>query len=389
MLKLFAAAGAAGALTPALAACTSSSAATARSTQTLRVGLIYPQLGPLQDVGFEISNGFQLFVNNNGNRIGGMNAEVVKIDEGTSAASGKDAVNHALKSGSFDVIVGIANSEVMAAIPDAATAARVPVLGTLGSPANMRSSDFVWRTSFVNGEASKALGIYLSSAAAPMGSSGSLGRPKSIVVYTDGSADGVAESTAFLNQIAATNIEVHPVTGAAASVMGQIKGYQADLVYAATSGDNAAAFIKLYRGGPTARAPLCGPGALTELGTDIGGARSVFTSMNYATDISNDANQQFSSSYFTANSGKVASTYAMTSYDAGMVLDSAINLIDGDVTPLRINQALGSAGVFDSPRGRWQFNQSRTPLQQWYLRQVRADGKFLENMVLTDLATMS
>lgn len=391
LLKLFGAAAAAGVVTPALAACGSSDAPT-RTSQTLRIGMVYPQSGPLQNVGFEMVNGFQLYLNSNGNTIGGMSVQFKGIDEGTSATSGQAAVNAALKSEAYDVIVGVANSDVMAGpkgIPDAVTAARIPLLGTFGSPASMRASDFIWRTSFVNGEASRALGIYLSSLAPSisMHTGGALGRPSRIAVYSDGSSDSAAETNAFLEQLGASGIALHGVSGAPGpDLMSRINNYNPDLVYAATSGDNATAFLKAYRG---SSAPLCGPGALTELSAQSSAAQGVFTSMNYAPDISNDANQQFSSAYFTANTGKVPTTYAMTSYDAALVLDAAIGQISGQVTPLAINQALGSAGVFDSPRGRWQFNQTRTPLQQWYLRQVRPSGKFLENTVLADLATMS
>jgi len=53
MLKLFGAVGAAGVVTPALAAC-SPNAATARPTGSLSIGLVYPESGPMQDVGFEM-----------------------------------------------------------------------------------------------------------------------------------------------------------------------------------------------------------------------------------------------------------------------------------------------------------------------------------------------
>ena len=40
-----------------------------------------------------------------------------------------------------------------------------------------------------------------------------------------------------------------------------------------------------------------------------------------------------------------------------------------------------------SPRGTWQFDkQNHTPVQQWYLRQVREDGRALSNVVLQSLA---
>ena len=46
---------------------------------------------------------------------------------------------------------------------------------------------------------------------------------------------------------------------------------------------------------------------------------------------------------------------------------------------------MSAVGALDSPRGSWQFNQSRTPLQRWYLRQVRKDGQVVDNTVLGDL----
>jgi len=71
------------------------------------------------------------------------------------------------------------------------------------------------------------------------------------------------------------------------------------------------------------------------------------------------------------------------------VLDKAISLAgSGDPTPQAVNLALGKIGSIDSPRGSWQFNQNRTPLQAWYLRQVRPDGGVLSNTVLSELATL-
>jgi len=86
----------------------------------------------------------------------------------------------------------------MAQMPALVTPARIPLLGTLGSPAGLRSSEYIWRTSFVNGEASQALAMYIQALGAvnPMATLGTLGRPKSIVAYSDGSTDSDAEMSA-------------------------------------------------------------------------------------------------------------------------------------------------------------------------------------------------
>ncbi len=90
-LKLFGAVGAAGVLSPALAACSPESAPTG-SAQTLRVGLIVPRSGPLQEVGFEMLNGFSLYLLQAGQQLSGATVVSQTIDEGTTTASGVAAV---------------------------------------------------------------------------------------------------------------------------------------------------------------------------------------------------------------------------------------------------------------------------------------------------------
>jgi len=108
--------------------------------------------------------------------------------------------------------------------------------------------------------------------------------------------------------------------------------------------------------------------------------------MNYAPDLDNGANRIFASEYQKAYNAP-PSTYAMASYDAAAVLDKALELAI-DLTSQSVNIALSKIGQIDSPRGSWQFNQSRTPLQRWYLRQVRKEGQVLTNALLGDLAML-
>ncbi|MEK8173889.1 ABC transporter substrate-binding protein [Streptomyces sp. M19] len=119
--------------------------------------------------------------------------------------------------------------------------------------------------------------------------------------------------------------------------------------------------------------------------------QGIYSVLNYAQDLDGDANRKFVADW-TAKHDTQPTTYAMASYDAALVLDQAIadaGKKGGEVTPERINEAIGDLGQIDSPRGPWEFNEkTHAPVQKWYLRQVRPDGKQLANVMVQDLATL-
>ncbi len=387
-LRLFASVGVAGAAVPLLSACSTQSTPSAVA-QTLRIGLIVPRSGPLQEVGFEMLNGFNLYLTQVNHTLSGATVAVNTIDEGATTASGIAAVRSALKSGSYDVLVGIANSDVLAAVAGDVTTAKIPVVGTNGSPASMPTSVFVWRTSFVAGEASRALADHLLGSPPGKSTKTQVRRPSSVVVYHDSSSDAVAEAKAFIDTLGSESITINVVTTSnLTSAMNQIQSWQADLVFAAVAAPAGPAFTAAYRKAGIDTV-LCGPGSLTEQSKQAASASGTFTSMNYGPGLINMANQTFTSEYLSSYQDQVPTTYAMTTYDAGAVLAAAIAKINGDLTPQALNTALGSQLAFDSPRGRWQFNQGRTPLQVWYLRQVRTDGTVLDNTVLAELEALT
>lgn len=74
----------------------------------------------------------------------------------------------------------------------------------------------------------------------------------------------------------------------------------------------------------------------------------------------------------------------MASWDAAQVLDKAIKAAGATVTPESVNAAISTVGDIDSPRGTWRFNSGGTPIQPWYLREVRQGA----NTVAGDLGRL-
>ncbi|GIH13089.1 ABC transporter substrate-binding protein [Rugosimonospora africana] len=392
LLRLIAAAGAAGVTAPMLAACDSGSS-TAANTAPVRVGLLVPQSGPNKAIGDELANGFNLYLSLNGNKLGSHPVTLTVADEGAGGDVAKSAADKLVKQAGVQVMTGVAAASTMSALRDQIEKAQVPLLGTNGSPLELSSPKYIWRTCYVDNEPGQSLGQYIGQ---------NVPGNQKVFVISDDSPSARDEVNGFVGayqdasgqlELAADPLVVplhsKPDTSLT-QAMQQIKESGANTVFAYFADPGAVAFIKAFHDRLSGVTLYC-PGFMTEtalLTEQKSSANGVYTSLNYSPDLDNDANQLFAAQYRKAYD-RDPSTYAMASYDAGGVLASALQLAGGDLSPQSINAAIAQIGEIDSPRGTWQFNQNRTPLQTWYLRQVRPDGAVLSNVLLSDLATLT
>ncbi|MET7418137.1 ABC transporter substrate-binding protein [Dactylosporangium sp. NPDC005555] len=392
-LRLFAAAGVAGTAAPLLSACSSgSSSNTNVSLPTgppVKIGMIVPLTGSRKDLGNEMDNGFQLYLKTHDNKLGNREVQLLKVDEGETPDIGKAAAEKLTKEDRVLALTGVASAATMLAIKDTIEAAAVPLVGSNASPVALQSAKYIWRTSFVANEPGQALGKWAADNAG-----GSLA-----IVAADYPGDD-DEVNAFLeafksaqgdvngNGIRFTQFQQKDYS----QVLQQVKQSGATAMFAFYAGTSAVDFVKQFKAAKfPAGFKLIAPGSLTEgyvLKQQGNDAQGIYTAMNYSPDLDNAANRRFIADYQKAY-GSIPSTYAMASYDAAAVLDKAI----GDASrpsldSFSLNAAIGKLGQIDSPRGGWQFSQNRTPLQRWYLRQVRLDGALLSNVLTAELTTL-
>src|ERR1044071_8605595 len=85
-LRLFAAAGVAGAAAPLLSACSGDSGSSESNTALptgppVKIGMIVPLTGSRKDLGNEMDNGFQLYLKLHENKLGNREVQLVKVDE--------------------------------------------------------------------------------------------------------------------------------------------------------------------------------------------------------------------------------------------------------------------------------------------------------------------
>ncbi|MGY1812573.1 ABC transporter substrate-binding protein [Blastococcus sp. SYSU D00820] len=351
---------------------------------TIRVGLVIPQAGVYTPLGVDMQNGWNLWLQQNDNKMGDWTVETSTADEGEGPDTGVPAIQGLL--GDVDVVVGIVNSATALGVAEQFTEEEKLLLisnaGAVAITGDARS-DFVWRVSFTNAQNSFAMGEYL--AAQNVGS---------VFIMAPDYAAGQENVTAFTEAFEGAG---GTVAGSALTPFGTTQDFQPFLQRAQSSG--AAAVFCFYSGGEAVSfvnqyadfglkdtIPLYGSGFLTE-GSVLEGqgqnAVGVRTTLQYSTEIDNEANQAFVQAYQDAYD-TLPTVFAMSTYDAANVLSKALAEA-GDTSGTALAEALGGLGeIDDSPRGPWSF-EDQNPKQTIYLREVVDEGGTLINTVVEDL----
>jgi len=389
-LRLLGGLGAAGMAAPWLSACGQPSASGSGTSKLppVKIGVLLPMTGVLKTDGDDLGNGFRLYVKLNGNRMGGRQADVVYVDEGQTAESGKAGLETLLTKERVQIVSGVISSGVMTAIRPRIEQAQIPLVGSNGSPTTVDGSKWIWRTSWGPKDPGLSMGRYVAENAggtvAILAANYAAGHDfiKGFQ-ETFNKAGGKIEGQIYWTQFAPTP------SSDFRTQLAEIKASNAKAVFCFYAGALAAAFIKQYRQLGLTQT-LYAVGALTEGGTlKLAGpeARGILTGFNYSPDLDTPANHAFATAY-QQEYQLTPSTYAVAAFDAAAIIDRAITLAGPNPTSQALNDAIGQVGQIHSPRGTWQFTENRTPVQKWFLRRVDMDGPILSNIVIADLGTL-
>lgn len=356
----------------------------------IRIGLLTALSGTQQAPGSDIRQGFLLYLETHDNKLGGREVELFTADEGENATTSTPAAERLVRQDDVDVLAGTVSSGASGGVAEVATRERIPFVGANGRP-KIEDTAWVWHTSFLTEDFGASLGRYMAEeidgpvyvmgqdfVGAYEGMRGFL-RAFADAGGTLANPDGKPSLTPMSAQDYRPYLDDIGATGAKA-----VYGW-----YVAKQGVD---FLKQYPASAAAGLPLYGSGAtegtkaLPAIGEAAIGVRSAF---HYAPNLDNPANRAFVAAWDAKYPGVVPSGLAVSAYDAGAVLDQALTAAGREAGPAEINKAIAELGKIDSPRGEWEFGpETHTPVQKWYLREVRRDGRALSNAVIQDLVTL-
>ena len=357
---------------------------------TIRVGFLTALTGSQQAPGADIRDGFMLYLETHHFMLGGRKVELFTADEKEDATTSTPAALELVEKKHVQVLAGTISTGASGGVAKVATEHKIPFVGTNGRP-KLDDPTWVWHTSFLTEDFGAALGRYMAE---------EIDGP--VYVMGQDFVGAYEGMRGFLRAFGdAGGVLANPGNAPTLTPM-STKDYQPYLAGVRQTGAKAVYgwyvaaqgvdFLKQYHASAAAGLPLYGSGAtegtkaLPAIGDAAIGVRSAF---HYAPNLDNPANRAFVAAWDAKFPGVVPSGLAVSAYDAGAVLDRAIAAAGPDAGPSEINKAISELGKIDSPRGEWEFGpKTHTPVQKWYLREVRRDGRSLSNAVIQDLVTL-
>ena len=354
------------------------------------VGLVIPQSGVYAPLGEDMKAAWDLYLSEHGNKLGGREVKTQVVDEGETPDTGVPVVQKLLQDQNVDVLVGIVNSATALGAADAVGQAKKPlVVANAGANAITAANDFIWRTSFTNGQVGYATGQY--AAGLPEAKKGAYVIAADYAAGAEMSAGMIAGFKDGGGKIVGEAKTPFGTTQDFQPYLGRIRKSGAGLTLAFYAGAEAVSFVKQYAEfGLKDATPLFGTGFLTEGGVLTAQGKSatgVRSGLAYASGLDNPANKAFSEAY-TGATDRPPTVYAVQTWDAALVLDKAIEQA-GSADGEALTKALEGLGeIADSPRGTWSF-EDRSPKQVFYGREVAAEGGAVVNKVDKDLGEFS
>ncbi|MFN0038698.1 MAG: ABC transporter substrate-binding protein [Burkholderiales bacterium] len=361
-------------------------AGAADAADKIKIGFLSTLSGPSAAIGLDIKDAFELLIEQNGGKLGGLPAEIVTADDQQNADTGKQLVERLLKRDRVDIVTGIVFSNVMVAVAPAVFESQTFLVSANSTPTLFSGegcNPWFFSVSWQNDAVHEAAGKYVADK-----------NFKNVALIAPNYPAGKDALTGFKRFYKGTvNDEIYSKLGQLdyAAEIAQIRAARPEAVYAFLPGGMGVNFIKQYvAAGLNRQMVLVGPGFTADediikaVGEPMVG---MFNTSQWAADLDNPQNRRFVSD-FQKRYQRLPTIYASQGYDAAQSIDAGVRDVKGKIEDkVALRKALRAA-KFKSVRGDFRFNVNQIPVQNYYLREVvREPGGRITNKLVGTVLT--
>ncbi|HSV82347.1 MAG TPA: ABC transporter substrate-binding protein [Ramlibacter sp.] len=344
----------------------------ALAQEPLKIGFIGELSGPQAAVGRDQLDGFNLVLERNGGKLGGVPVALVREDSQLKPDVANQAARRLIEKEKVAIITGISFSNVMLAVHKYITDNQVFLIGSNAGPSQIagdQCSPYQFITSWQGDQAAEAVGKY----AQEQGY-------KKVFVLAPNYQAGKDIVTGFKRYYKAPLVdEVYTSLTQMdfSAELAQVSAAKPDAVFAFFPGGLGVTFAKQYaqaglmKSTPLLSAFLVDSVSLPAIGDS---AIGIVSGGFWAPDFPNPASKQFVEE-FEKKYKRIPSNYAAQSYDAALLLDSAIGRVRGNVADKRAFAAALKAADFKSVRGEFRFGNNNFPVQAMHVMQAAKDAQ--------------
>jgi branched-chain amino acid transport system substrate-binding protein len=356
----------------ALLAATLAYATPAAAQQKIKIGFITTMSGPQGIIGKHMRDSVELALDHLGRKVGGLDTEVVYGDDQTKPDVGVQLANDMLKREQVDIMAGIIWSNVMMAVMPVVTGAGKIMVGTNAgaSPlAGSQCNELYFSTSWNNDQSPEAMGKFLQDSGI-----------NDLYVLAPNYQAG-KDMVAGLKRYYKGNIveEIYTKLGQQdyQAEITQLRAKNPKAVFAFYPGGMGVQFVRQYhQAGLRDRIPLYTVFTVDE--TTLPAIKEAAVGQYEARFWSPDMDTPASKKYvgdFRKKFNYTPSFYGAQSYEAILLIDSAVKAVKGNVKDSKaMVQAMRKAD-YDSIRGRYKFNVNHHPIQDFYLLKAVKGGQ--------------
>jgi branched-chain amino acid transport system substrate-binding protein len=356
---------------------------------SVKIGFVTTLTTPAAVIGEDMKNSVELALEHIGNKMGPLDVVLIMEDDGFKPDVGKQKTDKLVKQDDVDFVAGYIWSHVLLASANSVFDADKFLISANAGPsqiAGSRCNKNFFSTSWQNDQTPMAMGEYLNQVGV-----------KSLYIMSPNYAAGKDMANGVENTFKG-EIKGKDLTkwGADAQLdfsaeLAKAKASGAEAIFVFYPGKAGGAFIKQYQqAGLQDVMPLYTVFTVDSIALpklQAGGLTGVLGSKNtqeWSPDMDNAANKRFVGDYLKKY-GKYPSFYGAQSYDAIMLIKSAVEATGGNLKDKDALRKALMAADFDSVRGRYTYGNNHMPIQNFYLREVVEDseGRWTTKIVST------
>jgi len=338
----------------------------------LKIGFMAELSGPQGALGQDQYDAFMLVVEQNGGKLGGVPVQIIKEDSQLKPEVAIQIVDKLIERDKVPIITGVTFSNIMMAVHKKVVEKEVFLIGSNAGPAPIagaQCSPYSYVVSWQNDNQAEVVGKY----ATDKGYKKVVGMAPN---YQAGK-DFIAGFKRMYKGEVIDEIYTPLNQPDFSAELAQVAAKNPDAVYVFYPGGLGVNFVRQYK-----QAGLLGKVPLLSTSTTDGStlpaqkddALGVISGTFWGPDFNNPVNRKFVDD-FEKKYNRIPSQYAAQSYDAALLLDSAIAKVKGNVADKPAFMAALKAADFKSVRGSFKFNNNNFPIQDQHVFEVAKDAK--------------
>jgi branched-chain amino acid transport system substrate-binding protein len=346
--------------------------APAAAQTSIKVGFVGTFSGPTAIMGTDMRDAFELALDHLGRKMAGTSVEVIYEDDQQKPEVGKQKTDKLIESDKVNFLTGYIWSNVLLASLKPAVESETFIISANAGPSQVageQCSPWFFSTSWQGDQIPQALGEYLNQKNVK---SAFLMAPN----YAAGKDVMAGFKSTFKGQIAGETYTRWPDQLDFSSELSAARQAKPEAIFAFYPGAAGIQYFTQYvQFGLAKQIPLYTAYVVDALSLprlkDL--ALGAMSAQHWVVDLPNDANKRFVAD-FKKKYGRLPTFYAAQTYDAALLIDSAVRGSGGDLSKKDIMRGAMRKASYASVRGSYKYGNNHFPIQNFYLQEAVLDS---------------